>query len=93
MPSMGIPADLVLLFDGVSIGARMFSRYESMLLVGAVVMEETGRGQWSEVPHLLAAPSAGQMHTGPEQAELILQSSPRPLATSKTVISPWIDGQ
>ena len=74
MPSMGIPADLVLLFDGVSIGARMFSRYESMLLIGVVVMEETSPGQWSEVPHLLAAPSAGQMHTGPEQAELIMQS-------------------
>ena len=27
VPSLGIPADLVLVFDGVSIGARQFSRY------------------------------------------------------------------
>ena len=33
VPSLGIPADLVLVFDGVSIGARQFSRYESLLLV------------------------------------------------------------
>ena len=31
VPSLGIPADLVLLFDGVSIGARQISRYESLL--------------------------------------------------------------
>ena len=36
VPSLGIPADLVLVFDGVSIGARQFSRYESLLLVGVV---------------------------------------------------------
>ena len=65
---------LVLLFDGVSIGARMFSRYESLLLIGVVVLEDKGDGQWSEAPHLLAAPSVGQKHAGVEQAELILQS-------------------
>ena len=53
----------------------MFSRYESMLLIGVVVLEESAKGgHWSEVPHLLAAPSAGQMHTGSEQAAVILQS-------------------
>ena len=31
VPSLGIPADLVLLFDGLSIGARQISRYESLL--------------------------------------------------------------
>ena len=74
VPSLGIPADLVLLFDGVSIGARQFSRYESLLLIGVVILEEKGGGEWSEAPYLLAAPSAGQMHTGPEQADLILRS-------------------
>ena len=39
VPSLGIPADLVLVFDGVSIGARQFSRYESLLLVGLVFLE------------------------------------------------------
>ena len=72
VPSLGIPADLVLLFDGVSIGARQFSRYESLLLVGVVFLEGVG-GEWSDAPHLLAAPSSGQKHTGEEQAELILQ--------------------
>ena len=72
--SLGIPADLVLLFDGVSIGARQFSRYESLLLIGVLVMEEKGDGEWAETPYLLAAPSAGQNHSGSEQATLILKS-------------------
>jgi len=86
VPSMGIPADLVIVYDGVSIGARMFSQNESMMLIGVVVLQPTEDGSWSEAAHLLAAPSAGQMHTGPEQAELILQSladHPAQLTTSK----------
>ena len=67
-----MPDDLVLVFDGVSIGARQFSRYESLLLVGVVFLEGVG-GEWSDAPHLLAAPSSGQEHPGEEQAELILQ--------------------
>ena len=72
VPSLGIPADLVIVHDGVSIGARMFSRYETMMLIGVVVLQPTEDGSWSEVARLLAAPSAGQKHTGSEQAELIL---------------------
>ena len=49
VPSLGIPADLVLVFDGVSIGARQFSRYESMLLAGVGFLEGVG-GQW--LPYL-----------------------------------------
>ena len=74
VPSIGILADFSVVFDGVSIGARMFSRYETMMLLGVVLMEDTGGGVWREVPHLLGAPSAGQMHTGEEQVELILQA-------------------
>ena len=37
VPSLGIPADLALVFDGVSIGARQFSRYESLLVGGRVL--------------------------------------------------------
>ena len=73
VPSLGIPCDLALVFDGVSIGARMFSRHESLLLVGCLLMEDTGGGHWETVAHLLAAPSAGQMHKGSEQADLVLQ--------------------
>ena len=70
---MGIPADFVLVFDGVSIGARMFSRNESMLVIGAVIMSEQGRGKWRSVSQFLAAPSSGQNHTPDEQADLVLR--------------------
>ena len=36
-------------------------------------LEEGVGGEWSDAPHLLAAPSSGQKHSGEEQAELILQ--------------------
>ena len=73
VPSMGIPADFVLVFDGVSIGARMFSRNESMLVIGAVIMSEQGRGKWRSESQLLAAPSSAQHHTAQEQANLVLR--------------------
>lgn len=38
-PCLGIPSDLSIIWDGVSIGARNFSRYESLTLVGAVFMD------------------------------------------------------
>ena len=73
VPSLGIPCDFALVFDGVSIGATMFSRHESLTIIGCLIMEDTGGGVWETVAHLLAAPSSGQQHKGTEQAELILQ--------------------
>ena len=80
VPSLGIPADLVLVHDGVSIGKSMSSRNESMLLMGVVVLQPTKDGSWSEAAHLLAAPSVGQIHIGPEQDEQIVQSLAEHLA-------------
>ena len=73
IPSLGIPSDLVLIFDGVSIGKSSFSRHESLLLIGFAFMGQSENGTHSLVARLMAAPSAGQAHKGLEQAELILQ--------------------
>ena len=35
-PSLGRPSDIALVWDGVSIGAKNFSRHESLYLIGAV---------------------------------------------------------
>ena len=34
LPALGIPSDLSLIFDGVSILAKQFSRHESLMLLG-----------------------------------------------------------
>ena len=33
-PSLGIPSDIAIIWDGVSIGARSFSRHETLYLCG-----------------------------------------------------------
>ena len=38
-PGLGIPSDLSIIWDGVSIGASSFSRYETLYLVGVVFMD------------------------------------------------------
>ena len=40
LPALGIPSDLSLIFDGVSIGAKQFSRHESFAAWGVL----RGRG-------------------------------------------------
>ena len=91
-PGLGIPSDLSIIWDGVSIGARNFSRYESLYLIGVVFMEWPQASRGSLAPGVsrepeqegtlelftrscfLVGPSAGQKHTGQEQADLILSA-------------------
>ena len=71
-------SDISIIWDGVSIGARSFSRYESLCVAGVVFMDwssgtPTGtKEQPLTASCLLVAPSAGQKHTGEEQANLLL---------------------
>ena len=93
-PSLGVRSDVAVIWDGVSIGARSFSRYETLYLVGAVFMDfsistpgmsQGAPGASQERPLttscLLAGPSAGQKHTGQEQAALMLAEHPAALTT------------
>ena len=74
VPSLGIRADLSLVFDGVSIGATMFSRHETLEVIGVAQMQRESKGVWSNKEHMLAAPSVGQQHKGEEQQQLILSA-------------------
>ncbi len=88
-PSLGIASDLSIVWDGVSIGARSFSRYETLYLVGAVYMDFWYPGVSRETTckttsAFMVGPSAGQSHTGPEQADLILRAlAEHPAALTK----------
>lgn len=79
-PSLGVCSDISIIWDGVSIGARNFSRYESLCLAGVVFMDWSSgtpkgtREQPLTRSCLLVAPSAGQQHTGQEQANLLLSA-------------------
>lgn len=81
-PSLGIASDIALVWDGVSIGARNFSRYETLYLIGCTHMVWDGRQTpstscepscWTKAS-LLAGPSAGQKHTGQEQVDLLFNA-------------------
>jgi hypothetical protein len=75
-PSLGVPSDIAIIWDGVSIGARSFSRHETLYLCGLTYMAwpETKREQCSTKALFMAGPSAGQSHTGPEQVKLLLRA-------------------
>ena len=75
-PSLGIPSDIAIIWDGVSIGARIFSRHETLYLCGLTYMAwpEELREQCSTKAMFIAGPSAGQSHTGPEQVKLLLRA-------------------
>ena len=61
LPGLGIPSDLVVIFDGISIGSSSFSTHESLLATGVVATSPTTGGFQ---PHLLGAPSQGSSHRG-----------------------------
>ena len=71
LPALGIPSDVALVFDGVSIGATSFSRHETLMLIGAVITSHR-TGQFRA--RLLAAPSMGFSHKGPVVRDLLLQT-------------------
>ena len=93
-PSLGVPSDLALIWDGVSIGARNFSRNETLYLVGAVFMDWSRAAAPPEeaTPTLttssfLVGPSAGQQHRGQDQATLMLKHlAEHPAALSQKVL-------
>ena len=78
LASLGIPSDVTLIFDGVSIGASSFSRHETLNVMGFSFMGESsegpgrvglgrGRGRLRVQSRLLVAPSSGLQHAGNEQ--------------------------
>lgn len=81
-PSLGIAPDIALIWDGVSIGARSFSRYETLYLIGCthMVWQDSKAHGVSLEPScrmkasFLVGPSAGQKHTGHEQVELLYKA-------------------
>ena len=62
-PGMGIPSDLSIIWDGVSIGARNFSRYETLYLVGVVFMEWPQACRGSLARRLAGAAAGGSPPT------------------------------
>ena len=75
--SLGIATDISIIWDGVSIGARNFSRNETLSLIGFVHMtwgdKRRGRshGRIQTCESLIAGPSSGQAHVGTEQVQLL----------------------
>ena len=81
LPSLGIPSDFALIFDGVSIGSSWFSRHETLTVmgfsfVGGVELPgvSAGDSRLRVQSRLVAAPSAGLQHSGEEQVALMSQS-------------------
>eukprot|EP00930_Biecheleria_cincta_P072868 TRINITY_DN6020_c0_g1_i1.p1 TRINITY_DN6020_c0_g1~~TRINITY_DN6020_c0_g1_i1.p1 ORF type:complete len:1338 (-),score=151.28 TRINITY_DN6020_c0_g1_i1:155-4168(-) len=70
LPGLRIQSDIVVVFDGVSIGATQFSSQETLLLVGAL---HTYPANSEQVAALIGAPSMGLTHKGDAQCELVLQ--------------------
>jgi len=71
LPSLGIRSDFTLVWDGVSIGARQFSRRETLYLIG-VVFHDSSSHVMREI--FLAGPSAGLQHDGAAQVQLLLRA-------------------
>ena len=77
--SLGIPSDLNLIFDGVSIGATAMSRHETLNVIGfsymGVPSEIGDRNGFLPVvqTRLLAAPSSGLKHAGDETVASVSQ--------------------
>ena len=70
LPGLGIPSDMTIMWDGVSIGASSFSRHETLLLIGANYMcQQSGRLK----SRFLAAPSLALLHDGAGQMLLLLR--------------------
>ena len=70
IPALGIPPDLSLIWDGVSIGGTMWSRGETMCIIGVGFCESSGHIQH----RLLATPSENLQKTGLAQVDLVLGS-------------------
>ena len=68
LPGIGIVSDITLMWDGVSIGATSFSRYETLCVTGGNFVDyQTGALR----PRLLAAPSLSLKHGGRGQVDLL----------------------
>jgi len=67
---LGIPSDLSLVWDGVAIGGALWSRAETLCIVGVGFCDEAGRIQH----RLLATPSENLQRAGSQQMELVLRS-------------------
>ena len=80
LPSLGVPSDLGLTWDGVSLGQASFSRHETLCLIGATYSRvstsasSSAHGSCRLTTRLLAAPSFGQSHGGRAQVTLISEA-------------------
>ena len=70
LPGLGIPSDLSLVWDGVSIGGTMWSRQETFCVLGVGFCDAAGRIQY----RLVATPSENLQKAGPAQVSLVLAS-------------------
>ena len=78
LPALGIPSDLSLIFDGVRVGAKQFSRHESLLLLG-VAFEVAASSIFQRAGpriqvRMLGAPSSGQRHDGVGQKDCVMEA-------------------
>jgi hypothetical protein len=78
LPALGIPSDLSLIFDGVSVGAEQFLRNESLMLLG-VAFEVAACSVFPRAGpriqvRMLGAPSSGQHHDGEGQKATVLEA-------------------
>ena len=71
LAALGIPSDVAIVFDGVSIGATHFSHHETLLVTGATfTCSRTG----SLRARLLVAPSMGVSHKGADVRNTLFQA-------------------
>ena len=70
IPSLGIPSDLSLIWDGVSIGGTMWSRGETLCIVAVGFCGPDGHVQH----RLVTTPSENLQKAGESQVELVLKA-------------------
>jgi hypothetical protein len=75
LAALGIPSDISIVFDGVSIGATQFSHHETLLVIGATFScSQTG----SIRARLLTAHSMGISHAGVAIRDTLFQDLAEP---------------
>ena len=83
LPGLGIPSDLALVWDGVSIGGAMWSRQETFCVLGVGFCDTAGRIHY----RLVATPSENLQKAGPAQVDLVVASlQDHPAGLSRAVL-------
>jgi hypothetical protein len=69
LPSLGIPSDIILVWNGVALGGSMFSRAETLCVIGIGFVDTHGK----LVYRLLSSPSENMQRSGDAQVALVLR--------------------